>query len=174
MQAQLQIAFCRELAELLAEQGSVIIENIGTFNIRRRPAYEGRNPEDGAWVEVPPTTLVFFKVALPFKSFLQNAEGEPPQARCEALVARVSERSGSPVEQVEQALRTWWREIAERAVMVDDSLDIELDVLGFLHVQQRPAEELSFGSGSFRASIPARRLVSFRPSEQLRSRLNRV
>jgi hypothetical protein len=66
------------------------------------------------------------------------------------------------------------REIAERAVMVDDSLDIELHVLGFLHVQQRPAEELSFGSGSIGATIVARRLVGFHPSDQLRSRLNRV
>jgi nucleoid DNA-binding protein len=172
VQRELETTLCAELTELLAEHGSVVIDDIGTFSVRKRRGYEGRNPEDGAWVVVPPTTLVLFKVAQAFKAFLQDTVSEPPHARCDALVARVTKRSGLAAEKVARALETWWQDFAERARRVEESLDFELEGLGVLHVEHKPGEELSFGGGAKKVPIADRRLVTFKPSKRLLSRLD--
>jgi hypothetical protein len=58
--------------------------------------------------------------------------------------------------------------------MVEDSLDLELDGLGVLHVEHKPTEELSFGGGSMKLPLAARRLMTFKASKHLLSRLDSV
>lgn len=46
----------------LADTGEVRLENFGTFKVRERAAYSGKNPNTGEVIKVPATKVVRFSV----------------------------------------------------------------------------------------------------------------
>ncbi|MHB1700467.1 MAG: HU family DNA-binding protein [Acidobacteriaceae bacterium] len=56
-------AFIGLLHEELPATGKVILPEIGTFQVKHRPARKGRNPSTGEEVAIPARNVVAFKAA---------------------------------------------------------------------------------------------------------------
>jgi nucleoid DNA-binding protein len=82
----LRAPLAEDLGELLAEGATVEISHFGSFLVRERPAYEGRNPRTGEIVKVEGRRLPFFK--------RQRTEVGAPAPSCSALSERTAQRSG--------------------------------------------------------------------------------
>jgi len=54
-------ALTESLQEELAENGSVRVNGLGTFKNSARKARTGRNPANGAHIDIPAKTVVTFK-----------------------------------------------------------------------------------------------------------------
>jgi len=61
------------IKEALEKDGSIQLNGIGTFSLKKRNAKAGRNPKTGEKIEIPERTVVNFKM---HKSLRNNFKGE--------------------------------------------------------------------------------------------------
>jgi DNA-binding protein HU-beta len=67
---KLVAAFTDAIAETLAKGDKVQIAGFGTFEVRERPAREGRNPQTGEALKIAASKAPAFKAGKPFKEML--------------------------------------------------------------------------------------------------------
>lgn len=66
---------------LALQKGDKIeIRGFGSFRTRDRRGRVGRNPKTGAKVDVPPKKIPFFKPSKELKDFVNNSNGDVPDA----------------------------------------------------------------------------------------------
>jgi integration host factor subunit beta len=66
---------------LALQKGDKIeIRGFGSFRTRDRRGRVGRNPKTGAKVDVPPKKIPFFKPSKELKDFVNNSNGDRPEA----------------------------------------------------------------------------------------------
>ncbi len=62
--------FFASIIESLKEGEGIELRGFGSFRLRQRRARKGRNPKTGESVNVPPKTIVYFKVGKDLKEAL--------------------------------------------------------------------------------------------------------
>jgi len=65
------------VGEELARGENVSIPNFGTFSVSERAARQGRNPQTGEMMNIPPSKVVRFKNARKLRDLLRKEEHEP-------------------------------------------------------------------------------------------------
>ena len=63
------------MTQAMSEGGRVELRGFGAFSVRSRPARAGRNPRTGETVDVPATSVPFFKSGKELRERL-NASGD--------------------------------------------------------------------------------------------------
>lgn len=81
------------MEEALKGGHRIEIRGLGSFEIRRYKAYEGRNPRTGDPVGVNPKRLPFFKVGKELKERVNAGAEEAEEAARLALAAMVAEKA---------------------------------------------------------------------------------
>lgn len=65
------------LTNALAAGRRIEIRGFGSFQVKRVPAHQGRNPKSGAAVAVPAKRRVQFKAGLPLRDAVEQAAPRP-------------------------------------------------------------------------------------------------
>jgi integration host factor subunit beta len=66
-------AVFERITEALVKGERVELHGLGTFEVRPRPLYAGRNPRTGAAVEVPARKVPFFRTGQELRAILNPA-----------------------------------------------------------------------------------------------------
>lgn len=65
------VAFTDVVAETLKKGDKISLVGFGTFEARKRAAREGKNPQTGATVKIPATTVPAFKAGKGLKDIIK-------------------------------------------------------------------------------------------------------
>lgn len=65
-------AFVNTVEQAVANGDKVQLVGFGSFEVRQRSARRGRNPQTGAELEIPATTVPAFKPGHTFKALVKN------------------------------------------------------------------------------------------------------
>ncbi|MBU0505068.1 MAG: integration host factor subunit beta [bacterium] len=77
-----------KVTEALKKGGRVELRGFGTFEVRRRPARQGRNPKTGVTVYVKNRSVPFFKVGKELRERVNNSLDQETVKKTDELSAQ--------------------------------------------------------------------------------------
>lgn len=68
--AKVMDAFTKAIAENVAKKDKVVVQGLGSFELKAKPARTGRNPHTGETINIAASNSVAFKATKSLKDFL--------------------------------------------------------------------------------------------------------